>query len=95
MSVIHNQHIAAVASLEALGFSFDPEHGWRPPLPSLDTRTEAVEEFAKKTDTMLISRSDHRAGCPEESEGVIVLELISYAAEFKHWPSGMIPSGRG
>ena len=102
---IDKQRVAAVAALEALGFSYTPEQGWLPPISHAATAATDCPPhsicFVAEADAMhalLVIRADKLMGCPDEFEGATELHLIAAAAEayeIKRWPRGKIPGGKG
>jgi hypothetical protein len=91
---IDKQRVAAVAALEALGFSYTPEQGWLPPFP----QAAAFTAEADAMHALLVIRADKLMGCPEESDSALELELIANtveAYETKRWPKGKISGGKG
>jgi hypothetical protein len=96
---IDKQRIAAVAALEALGFSYTTDRGWLPPLAAAGPH-HARADFTAEADAMhslLAIRSDALVGSLK-SEALTELELITSAVEAyeaKRWPRGKIPGGKG
>jgi len=98
MSIIDKQRIAAVATLEALGYKFSKVGGWMPPsnvgdTPPFQTRAEADAMHA-----LLMARADALEGCtdgsPEEAELKAIADaLVAYEA--KRWPTGKEQGGKG
>jgi len=76
---VDKQRIAAVAALEALGFTFPAGQGWLPPIGSArgNCTTEADAMHA-----LLVIRADVLMGAPHEaSDAATGLELITDAIE--------------
>jgi hypothetical protein len=99
---IDEQRIAAVAALEALGFSYTPDRGWLPPINSgCGAMGGILSDFTSEADAMhalLVIRKDVLIGAPEASDGATELQRISdvvEAHEIKRWPRGKIPGGKG
>jgi|SRR4029079_6058346 hypothetical protein len=96
---IDKQRIAAVAALEALGFSYPIDRGWLPPLAAAGPQHARVD-FTAEADAMhslLVIRSDALMRSLE-SEEATELEFITDAVEAyeaKRWPHGKIPGGKG
>jgi hypothetical protein len=102
MSTIDKQRISAVASLEALGFSYTPERGWLPPkpptprfigyLPARDTFLGSpCAAEADALHSLLVLRADKLAGHLALTEETTELELIADAVEAYEsvrWPAG-------
>jgi hypothetical protein len=97
MSIIDKQRIAAVKTLEMLGYSFSLAEGWSLPnnasQPGAPTMAEADAMHA-----LLLLRADTLEGCTEASEEAIELAHIADAAEAyeaKRWPNGKEAGGKG
>ena len=95
MSIIDRQRIAAVKSMEALGYSFDgiawtaPE-GNTPPPASLAGEADAMH-------SLLVLRADKLEGCTEGSDEAAELKMIAEtleAYECKRWPDGVERGGK-
>ena len=92
---IDRQRIAAVRTLEALGYGYSHRSGeWRPPAaPPLPLTAEADAMHGP-----LMRRADALAGCTEESdeeaELKAIVDLIE-AYEAKRSPLGKEPGGKG
>lgn len=109
MSTIDKQRIAAVAALEALGFTYTPERSWlppKPPIPRLIGLLPARDPFkdralVAKADAMhslLVLRADTLAGSLTSTAETTELELIADAVEAYEalrWPDGKLPGGKG
>ena len=96
MSTIDKQRVAAVAALEALGYTFTLSEGWSPPA-IVTTNASAIFE-ADAMHSLLILRADKLAGCADTSEEAAELEMITDAAEAyeaKRWPDGKVDGGKG
>jgi hypothetical protein len=97
MSVIDKQRIAAVATLEALGYEFSPVDGWTPP----ENGTTPASLSTAQADAMhalLMTRADALEGCTEGSPEEAELKSIAgvlVAYEAKRWPDGKAPRGKG
>src|SRR5215831_4349740 len=99
---IDKKRIAAVAALEALGFSHTLDRGWLPPINSgRGAVGGAPPDLTAEADAMhalLVIRADVLMGAPEASDGATELQLISDAVEayeIKRWPQGKILGGKG
>jgi hypothetical protein len=98
MSIIDKQRIAAVKTLEMLGYSFSLADGWK--LPN-DTSQPGASPTTAEADAMLallVLRADKLEGCTEGSQEAIELAIIADAAEAyeaKRWPDGREPRGKG
>ena len=90
MSIIDKQRIAAVRTLEALGYVFRDE--WNAPAG----QTATAEADAMHV--LLVLRADQLEGCTENSEEARELAMIAEvleAHECKRWPDGRaLPSSR-
>lgn len=95
MSTVDKQRIAAVRTMEALGYSFDGI-AWNGPTggaPSfaMDTEADAMH-------SLLVLRADKLAGCSEGSDEETELKMVADtvgAYEVKRWPDGVVPGGKG
>jgi hypothetical protein len=93
MSTIDKQRIAAVRTMEALGYSFNGVE-WLAPAggaPSNPMEADAMH-------SLLVLRADKLVCANEGSEEELELELITDAVaayEAKRWPDGKIPGGKG
>jgi hypothetical protein len=91
-SIIDRKRIAAVSTLEALGFNFDAGQ-WQPPeaAPALPQDGDAIL-------ALLHQRAEALAGCceasGEDSEPKAVADAIE-AYERARWPEGKVPGGNG
>ena len=94
MSTIDKQRIAAVRTMEALGYSFDGL-AWNAPT---DVSPASMIGDADAMHALLILRADKLDGCiegsDEEAEYKMIAETIS-AYEAKRWPDGVVPRGKG
>ena len=93
MNEIDRQRIAAVSTLEALGYEFRSGR-WNPPLEAAGgSRPEADQLHA-----LLIARADALIGCPdssaEQDELVAIGEALE-AYEGRRWPQGRAGGGKG
>src|SRR5262249_38118185 len=98
MSMIDRQRIAAVATLEALGYVFSVAEGWTAPA---NAATPAGLLSTAETDamhTVLMARAGALDGCgegsPEETELKSIVDAIE-AYEAKRWPNGKEAGGKG
>jgi hypothetical protein len=86
MSIIDKQRIAAVATLEALGYKFSKVDGRRAPSNADDTPAFHRSAEADAMHTLLMARADALEGCtdgsPEEAELKAVADaLVAYEAK--------------
>ena len=98
MSIIDKQRIAAVATLEALGYKFSKVDGWMPPSNVDDTPAFHRSAEADAMHTLLMARADALEGCadgsPEEAELKGIADaLVAYEA--KRCPDGKEDGGKG
>ena len=95
MNEIDRQRIAAVSTLEALGYEFRSGR-WYPPLDAADG-TESWPD-ADQMHALLIARADALIGCPdssaEQDELVAIGEALE-AYEGRRWPHGRADDGKG
>jgi hypothetical protein len=98
MSIIDKRRVAAVATLEALGYTYSLAQGWSPPT---DRQRSEIFLSTAETDAMhsiLVQRADALQGCtegsPEETELESVVNAIE-AYEARRWPDGKEPGGKG
>ena len=94
MSEIDRQRIAAVSTLEALGYEFR-RGKWNPPLDAAGG-TEAWPE-ADQLHALLIDRADGLIGCPDGSADQDELVAIGEALEAyegRRWPQGWTDDGK-
>ena len=96
MSIIDKQRVAAVATLESLGYIFSLADGWS----RTDTASAAALLPTAEPDAMhavLVLRADALEGCsegsPEEAELKTITDAIT-AYEAKRWPDGREPRGK-
>jgi hypothetical protein len=92
MSNIDKQRIAAVRTLEAMGYVFRDE--WIAPA---GVATPATTE-ADAMHVLDVLRADQLEGCAENSEEARELAMIAEALEAyesKRWPEGKVPGGKG
>ena len=90
MSNIDKQRIAAVRTLEAIGYVFH-DHDWIGPTIPATLEADAMH-------VLLVLRADQLEGCPENSEEARELAMIAEALEAyecKRWPDGKVPGGKG
>ena len=91
MSTIDKQRIAAVRTLEAMGYVFRDE--W---IAAAGVTTPATAE-ADAMHVLLVLRADAIEGCTENSEEARELAMIAEALEAyecKRWPDGKVPGGK-
>lgn len=91
MGEIDRKRVAAVKSLEALGYRFDG-NAWQPPIEN------ATWPEADRLHGLLIQRADDLAGCTEGSPEEAELEAIADALEAyeaRRWPRGKVEGGKG
>ncbi len=91
MGEIDRKRVAAVESLEVLGYRFDG-NTWQPPIEN------AAWPEADRLHGLLIQRADDMAGCTEGSPEEAELEAIADALEAyesRRWPRGKIAGGKG
>ena len=96
MSIVDKQRVAAVAALEALGFTFTLAEGWARPAGAAESGVPAAEADAMHA--LLVLRADKLAGCTDGSDEATELGLINNAVngyEAKRWPDGKQPGGKG
>ena len=98
MSMIDRQRIAAVATLEALGYVFSVAEGWMAPADAATPAGLASTAEADAMHAVLMARADALDGCaegtPEETELKSIANAIE-AYEAKRWPNGKEAGGRG
>ena len=95
MSIIDKQRIAAVRSMEALGYTFDGIE-WKGPAVSVSPPSLQYEADAMHA--LLVLRADRLTGCTEGSEEELELKKIAETVrpyEEKRWPDGVVPGGKG
>jgi hypothetical protein len=93
MSNIDKQRIAAVRTLEAMGYVFRDE--WV--APPMGWPSPAAAE-ADAMHVLLVLRADALEGCTENSEEARELAMIADALEAyeaRRWPNGKVPGGKG
>ena len=97
MSMIDRQRIAAVATLEALGYLFSVAEGWTPPAAPMPAGLLSTAE-ADAMHTVLMARADALDGCTEgsseQTERMRIVDVIE-AYEAKRWPNGKETGGKG
>ena len=94
MSEIDRQRIAAVRTLEAIGYCFRNGR-WHPPIHA--TRALSLAE-ADAMHSLLVQRADNLIGCTDGSADQDELEAIGEAIEAYEavrWPEGKIDGGKG
>jgi hypothetical protein len=92
MGTIDRQRIAAVKTLEALGYTYRDGGGWRTPEQSAQW-FEADVLYA-----ILVTRADRLANYAAGSREAIEFRTIAKALqayEAKRWPDGKEPGGKG
>ena len=98
MSMIDRQRIAAVATLEALGFVFSVAEGWTAPANAATPAGLPSTAEADAMHAVLMARADALDGCaegsPEETELKSIANAIE-AYEAKRWPNGKEAGGKG
>lgn len=93
MSNIDKQRIAAVKTMEALGYTFAGGEWVAPPnaTPSLIAEADAMH-------SLLVLRADamegFTPGSEEEGEFALIAETLG-SYEAMRWPDGKIPGGKG
>jgi hypothetical protein len=93
MTNIDKQRVAAVRTLEALGYTFASSE-WKAP----GTAAPSMVPSADAMHGLLMRRADALAGCTEGSDKERELEAITDALEnyeVIRWPEGKIPGGKG
>jgi hypothetical protein len=94
MSIIDKQRIAAVRSMEALGYSFDSTD-WS--APDGGTLPSSFTGEADAMHSLLVLRADKLEGCTEASEEAAEFKMIAEtleAYEAKRWPDGVERGGK-
>jgi hypothetical protein len=90
MSNIDKQRIAAVRSLEAIGYVFH-DHDWIGPTTPATFEADAMH-------ALLVLRADQLEGfaedAPEEAEFKAIADALE-AYEARRWPDGKVPGGKG
>jgi hypothetical protein len=98
MGIIDKQRVAAVATLEALGYTYSVAKGWLGPTDAQSTGTLLGTAEADAMLAVLMHRADALQGCtegsPEETELESLVNAIQ-AYEAKRWPEGKEPGGKG
>ena len=97
MSTIDKQRITAVATLEALGYTFSLTDGWTRPGNSGACTLPATAE-ADAMHSVLVQRADALEGSTRGSQEEAELERIFDAIEAyesKRWPNGKEVGGKG
>ena len=98
MSTIDKERIAAVAKLQALGYTFSLADGWTPPGSSSSAASASRTADADAMHAVLMRRADMLQGCTEGSQEEAELESIVEAIEAyeaERWPDGKEPGGKG
>jgi hypothetical protein len=96
MSIIDKQRIAALTTLEALGYTFSVADGWAPTAVA-QVDSSAIAE-ADAMHALLVLRADNIAGSNEGSQEEAELASITDAVkayEAKRWPAGREATGKG
>lgn len=91
MSTIDRQRIAAVRIVEALGYTWCAEHGWRPTQAA--SRAPMVAE-ADMMHGLLMERAERLIGSADLDELAAIGEVLD-AYEAVRWPDGKVPGGKG
>ncbi len=94
MSQIDRRRIAAVSTLEALGYCFRADR-WHPPLLAPAHRRWAEADALHQ---LLVQRADRLIGCTDGSSDQDELEAIGEAIESYEalrWPNGKVDGGKG
>ncbi len=91
MSTIDRQRIAAVKTLEAMGYKFGDDKWLAPDATGGSPEADAMH-------ALLVHRADRLDGCtegsPEEQElSEIVSAIVAY--EQRRWPHGKTAGGKG
>jgi hypothetical protein len=95
MSTIDKQRIAAVRSMEALGYIFDGAD-WRSLVGGACSCCAHAEADAMHS--LLVVRAGKLTGCTKGTDDEGELERIADAVsayEAKRWPDGVVPGGKG
>jgi hypothetical protein len=95
MSIIDRQRVAAVRTMEALGYTFDGQD-WN--APSISGVPAPTIDEADAMHGLLVSRADKLEGYGEGSEDEVEYQKIAKtieAYEAKRWPDGRVPRGSG
>jgi hypothetical protein len=91
--IIDKQRIAAVRTLEELGYTFTLAEGWAPATDVISCTAEADRLHA-----LLVERADEIGGCVDGSSEDTELKSITdalQAYEAKRWPTGREAAGKG
>jgi hypothetical protein len=94
MSTIDKQRIAAVRTLEQLGYTFAGDD-WLHPANDAAAITPTITD---ELDAMLVKRADDLEGCPtgsDEERELATIERAISAYEAVRWPTGKIAGGKG
>jgi hypothetical protein len=98
MSIIDKQRVAAVATLEALGYTYSLAQGWTPPTDGQRSGILFSTTEADAMHSILVHRADALQGCtegsPEEAELESVINAIE-VYEAKRWPDGKETRAKG
>jgi hypothetical protein len=98
MSIIDKQRIAAVRTLEALGYIFTLADGWSPPAAADGGDVSPLAAEADAMHALLVERADEIGGypdcSPEDTELKSITDVLA-AYEAKRWPSGKTAGGKG
>jgi hypothetical protein len=98
MGIIDKQRVAAVATLQSLGYTFSLIDGWAPPPEAARTSAATAIAEADVMHALLLLRADKLDGCCPGTEEAIELDLIGNAAEAyeaRRWPLGKVEGGKG
>jgi hypothetical protein len=99
MTIIYKQRIAAVATLEALGYTFfSLRNGWTASGSVTDGNAVTSTAEADEMHAVLMACADALQGCvdgsAEEAEFKSIVDLLE-AHESNRWPEGKAPGGKG
>ena len=98
MSIIDKQRIAAVATLQSLGYTFSLLDGWTAPKDAGVTPAVYTSVEADAMHALLMTRADGLEGCTDGSREEAELKAIAdalVAYEAKRWPTGKEQGGKG
>jgi hypothetical protein len=96
--IIDKQRIAAVRTLDTLGYTFTLAEGWSAPHDASGTNVSLLTPEADVMHALLVSRANKLAGCNEgsleEADPAFISDAVK-AYEAKRWPDGKAPNGKG
>jgi hypothetical protein len=98
MSNINKQRVAAVATLQALGYTYSLADGWSPLADAPGAGTVLSSTEADAMHGVLMRRADALQGCTEGSPEEIELKTVTDAIEAyetQRWPEGKEAGGEG